>query len=518
MAKRMGKQTHVWLPDPLSDPSPHPPGLAELTDGQRAEAMARLAVLRPHLEDDVPLTACATEADVPRRTVQRWLARYRRDGLVGLARPTRSDAGHRRVADECVALIEGLALQRPQASIAAIYRRVRAFAERRELPAPSYATVHAIVGALDPAMVVLAHKGPAAWRDRYELIHRHRAERPNALWQADHTVLDILVLDAAGRAERPWLTVVIDDHSRAVAGYTLFAGAPSALNLSLALRQAIWRKGDPDWPVCGIPDVLHVDHGTDFTSTHLSQVAAALRTRLVHSAVGRPQGRGKVERFFGTLNAELLSDLPGRIVGGTGAVPKPSLTLTELDRAIGDWITGTYNHRTHSQTGAAPVACWLAGAGAEGWLPRMPDSLEELDLLLVMVAKPRVVRRDGIRFGGLRYVDAALAPFVGEWITVRYDPRDLAEIRLFHKNRFVCRAVSPELTGETVALADIQAARTARRRALRRGIEARTLGLVDLLDERPSKATNNAANVGTTKPGKAEPTPRSRLRLYSEDD
>jgi putative transposase len=34
----------------------------------------------------------------------------------------------------------------------------------------------------------------------------------------------------------------------------------------LALRQAIWRKEDPRWIVCGIPDVLYTDNGSDFTS------------------------------------------------------------------------------------------------------------------------------------------------------------------------------------------------------------------------------------------------------------
>jgi transposase InsO family protein len=76
---------------------------------------------------------------------------------------------------------------------------------------------------------------------------------------------------------RPWLTSVLDDHSRAVARYTVFLGTPSALQTSLALRQAIWRKADPEWPVCGIPDVLFVDHGSDFASRHHEQAAAALR-------------------------------------------------------------------------------------------------------------------------------------------------------------------------------------------------------------------------------------------------
>ena len=57
---------------------------------------------------------------------------------------------------------------------------------------------------------------------------------------------------------RSWLTTVLDDHSRVIAGYMVFLGASSALNTSLAMRQAIWRKVDPTSPVCGIPDVLYV--------------------------------------------------------------------------------------------------------------------------------------------------------------------------------------------------------------------------------------------------------------------
>ncbi len=75
---------------------------------------------------------------------------------------------------------------------------------------------------------------------------------------------------------------------------------------------------------------------------------------------------------------------------GTRASP-PRLILPELDAALDAWVTATYNARAHSETGVAPQQAWLA----DGWLPRNPDSLEALDLLLVMVAKPRVVQRDG---------------------------------------------------------------------------------------------------------------------------
>jgi hypothetical protein len=39
-----------------------------------------------------------------------------------------------------------------------------------------------------------------------------------------------------------------------------------------------------------------------------------------------------------------------------------------------------------------PLDAWQG----KGFLPRLPENLEELDLLLVMHAKPRTVQRDGI--------------------------------------------------------------------------------------------------------------------------
>ena len=58
------------------------PALAACTEEERQQAMARFAVLRPHLNEDIPLSEAARDAGVPLRSVQRWLARYRVAGLV----------------------------------------------------------------------------------------------------------------------------------------------------------------------------------------------------------------------------------------------------------------------------------------------------------------------------------------------------------------------------------------------------------------------------------------------------
>jgi putative transposase len=77
-----------------------PRGLAELSEAARAQTLHRWRVLRPHLEDGVPLPAAAGEVGVALRTAQRWLTRYRADGLAGLTRPLRVDRGTRRLPDE----------------------------------------------------------------------------------------------------------------------------------------------------------------------------------------------------------------------------------------------------------------------------------------------------------------------------------------------------------------------------------------------------------------------------------
>jgi putative transposase len=141
----------------------------------------------------------------------------------------------------------------------------------------------------------------------------------------------------------------------------------------------------------------------------------------------------------------------------------------------------------------------------------MPESLEALDLLLVLVATSRVVRRDGVHFQGLRYIAPTLAAYVGEPVTMRYDPRDIAEIRVFHRHRLLCRAIHPEHAGRTVTLTDIQTARIRHRRSLRTAINERIARVADFL---PDQAQS------TPPPKKAAATQRSsspQLHTYLED-
>ena len=253
-----------------------------------------MAVLGPHLFDRVPLIKAAADAGVPQRTAERWLAAYTADGSTG--RSGRSDrARRRRIPVELVNLIEGMALRRPPPRVAEVHREAGRIADERGWPPPSYPVVYRIIAGLDRGLVALAHKGDAAYRNDFDLVLRRESANPNDLWQADHTELDVMVLDESDRPARPWLTVILDDMSRAVAGYTVFFGDPTSLQTALALRQAIWRKADPAWPVCGLPAALYSDHGADFTSDHMAQVCADLKVQLIHSTAGVPRLTGQCQ-------------------------------------------------------------------------------------------------------------------------------------------------------------------------------------------------------------------------------
>lgn len=356
-------------------------------------------------------------------------------------------------------------------------------------------------------MKMLAHQGTKFYNQQFDLIYRTEAPTPNAIWQADHTQLDVIV---KGNDTKPWLTIIIDDYSRAIAGYALSFSAPSALQTALALRYAIWRKPHPDWLICGIPDVLYTDHGSDFTSDHLQQVAADIKMQLIYSAVGKPRGRGKIERFFRSLNQMFLPSIPGHKPPSEKKAPG-AISLAQLAREIEDYIVHKYHPTQHRSTKQPPQERWISG----GFLPRMPDSLAQLDLLLLTVPHSRKVRMDGIHFMGLRYIATTLAAYVGESVVLRYDPRDMAEVRIFYGDKFLCKAVCQELAGETVPLKEIVTARRRRERELRQKIQDRSDAVEMLFSQKKTVRTDEKSAL----PPKAPPSnkPSQKLKLYQTD-
>jgi putative transposase len=152
-----------------------------------------------------------------------------------------------------------------------------------------------------------------------------------------------------------------------------------------------------------------------------------LGIKLVHSRPGRPQGRGKVERFFRTVREQFLVEITG-----SGTVVAD---LAELNRLFDAWVQAGYHRAVHSETGQAPLARWAAGVSEPLPLPS-PAQLHEAFLW----SERRTVRKTATvsLHGNLYQVDASLVRRVVELV---FDPFDLTDIEVRHKGRPAGKAV-----------------------------------------------------------------------------
>jgi putative transposase len=70
----------------------------------------------------------------------------------------------------------------------------------------------------------------------------------------------------------------------------------------------------------------------------------------VFSIPGKPRGRGRIERFFSTVNGMFLSELDGYAPSGCGVRGKPVLTLAELDAKFRTFLLDVYHRRDNAET------------------------------------------------------------------------------------------------------------------------------------------------------------------------
>jgi putative transposase len=148
---------------------------------------------------------------------------------------------------------------------------------------------------------------------------------------------------------------------------------------------------------------------------------------LIHARPYQPQGKGKMERWFRTLRAQLL----------TAVAPADTESLEALNRRLWAWVEGEYHQSPHrGLDDHTPLDRWAMSAEKV----RLPDPGLDLDTLFLFEAKRRVQRDRTVSLNGTLFeADAAL---VGQIVTLRYDPALPARrgLEIWHEGRFVQRA------------------------------------------------------------------------------
>ena len=231
---------------------------------------------------------------------------------------------------------------------------------------------------------------------------RFEAEAPNDRWTGD--ALHGPHID--GR--KAYLFAFIDDHSRAIPGYR-WGYSEDTIRLEAALRHGLAARG--------IPDQCYVDNGSAFVSKQLMRALASLGVRLVHSKPGRPQGRGKIERFFRTVRDQFLVEIEHRGVAD----------IVELNRLFAAWVETVYHRNTHSETGQTPIDRYSTAMPFK--LPT-PAQLHEAFLW----SEYRTVTKTATvsLHGNIFEVDPAL---IGRKAELVFDPFDLTVIEIRYEGR-----------------------------------------------------------------------------------
>ena len=259
--------------------------------------------------------------------------------------------------------------------------------------------------------------GPAAG-PAPAVFGRFEAGDPNELWCGD-------ALHGPRVGDRKtYLFAFIDDHSRLLTGYR-FGFAEDTVRLAAALKPALAARG--------VPAGTYVDNGSAYSDAWLLRACAKLGVRLVHSQPGRPQGRGKIERFFKTVREQFLvevtdtssEDLDAAGVDHAGA-------LLELNRLFTAWVETVYHRRVHSETGQSPLARWEAGWERLGRTPAMPTAADLTEAFLWSQFRT-VTKTATVSLHANTYqVDAAL---VGRKVELVFSPFDLETVEVRYQDR-----------------------------------------------------------------------------------
>jgi putative transposase len=239
------------------------------------------------------------------------------------------------------------------------------------------------------------------------------AVRPLARASMDHCQLDFFVVDEATRLPlgRPWLTVILDECTRMVLGYSLSFDDPSAMSTMRALRHALLPKDlqagiQNEWPTWGIMEVLVVDNGTEFHGTSLSYCAAQFGITVQTCPRRKPWYKGKVERFFRTVHTGLAPQIPGRTFSNVvsrdeyNSEKHAVISLDTLLIVIERWISDVYHQTVHAALSETPSQCWNRLIAD---VPRyLPESAQWADAAF---GKPdrRVLGHQGVEYDSLFY-------------------------------------------------------------------------------------------------------------------
>ncbi len=276
---------------------------------------------------------------------------------------------------------------------------------------------------LDKYDVAVARLGRQEARRRFRMSKGHMwADHPLDYVEIDHAKLRLWVIDDALLLPlgRPWITAVRDRMSRMLLGFYVSFRGPSLASTFSAIRhsvtphtdlQKMWPDLEHPWIAFG-PGLTYVsDRGLDFLSDRYRLAIFRLGGDVLYCESHTPWHKPHIERFFLSLNADLLETVPGQVFKGLPYSkdynPKEDAVVrfSTLCYLLVKWAVD-YQPFTPNRTNLArPIDLWRDGIG-EAPVGHLPNT-DALRIILGLEHKG-TLGHEGIRFKHLQYANDEL--------------------------------------------------------------------------------------------------------------
>lgn len=316
------------------------------------------------------------------------------------------------------------------------------------LKAPSLSTTYRAVAQRSPYDLMVARYG----KRRAELTFRTTGNglpTSRALERVvmDHTPADIIVVDDISMLPlgRPTITTALDEHTRCPTGVYVSFEPPSCLAVMRCMKHAILPKTyisqdypsvKNSWPCYGVPEVVVVDNPPEFHSGHFERACLQIGVDIQYAKVLIPWYKGKLERFQGTMNHDLMHGTPGTtfssILERDDYDPSKHavVLLSTFRELLHKWIVDVYLQTPHRGLRSIPVQKWMEETN--DFAPPLPPSAAALDTVLGMTTQ-RVAFHYGVELEGLKYNSHELGELrrrLGNSpkVELTFDPGDLGYI------------------------------------------------------------------------------------------
>ena len=234
---------------------------------------------------------------------------------------------------------------------------------------------------------------------------KHRNQR----WQGDTChLLHIPDPQNPKKKLKLYLIAWLDEATRIITHGQLYTEEKS-YTLEDSLKKAIMKFGLPEQGYC--------DNGSVYSSHHLQGICGRLGIHLSHTRPYRPQGRGKLERMFATIQRSFLPEIEIML-------KDKLMSVDEINDYFFVWIRQHYHEKVHSATKKKPMLHFET----DSYPLRRVDLETLVDAFLV--EDTRKVDKTGVfRLNGSDY--QASLELAKTKISVRYDPFDLSFIQIY---------------------------------------------------------------------------------------